>query len=44
MTTELSKEKPAGTAAAARPVLEVSGLDVGYGLRRRHRRALQGFR
>ncbi|MGW2140289.1 ABC transporter ATP-binding protein [Streptomyces sp. NPDC001773] len=42
MTTELSKQKPAGTAAAARPVLEVSGLDVGYGLRRRHRRALQG--
>ncbi|MFF1833419.1 ABC transporter ATP-binding protein [Streptomyces sp. NPDC058231] len=42
MTTELSQEKPAGTAAPARPVLEVGGLDVGYGLRRRNRLALHG--
>lgn len=42
MTNDLSQEEPSDTPAPARPVLEVSGLDVGYGLRRRRRPALHG--
>ncbi|MEU3183375.1 ATP-binding cassette domain-containing protein [Streptomyces sp. NPDC006923] len=42
MTTEQPDKKPAGTGEPPGPVLDVTGLDVHYGLRRRRRRALRG--
>ncbi|GGJ44246.1 hypothetical protein GCM10010121_064290 [Streptomyces brasiliensis] len=43
MSAELSQEEPsAGALTGGGPVLEVSGLEVHYGLRRRRRRALHG--